>query len=276
MAVPNHGHARVIISDASSRKSEHDPPELTHFSKLLLLPRELRDAIYYQYLLDCKRQLACMAAGYNQWPTPKLLTNSGHSLPTRSTHRQFFLTYPLEIENFFPATPNTVAPHRQSYRWSSEKTTSLMCVSRSIREEAEEVLYGRFIFCFQYGLYQGAANGFLSEISTKALTNLSTLAFVLRFDKSTPNDWQTWEENSEIMSRGFAGLRMVFYEIQVCREASKIMNTQANDGVITKLLTVAQPFSARTDVKVRWVGVDLGGTLADLCQEELAKGVHCC
>lgn len=297
MASPNQEHAKSIISDANPRNSEHDAPELNQFPKLFSLPRELRDAIYYLYLLHCKRQLCCMAAGYNQWPTPKLLTKSSRSSPTSVGYNQWpspknlakpdrllptrwmstpLLTYPLEIENFFLTTPHTVAPHRESYRESPEKTTNLMCVSRSIREEAEEVLYGRFIFCFQYGLHQAVANRFVSETSPKALSHLSTMAFVIRFYEAAPNDWQTWEENSEIMSRGFGGLRMVFFEIQVSREASKTMGTEAKDGVITKLLTVAQPFIKRPDIKTRWVGMDLGGTLAGLCQDEFAKGDHCC
>ena len=68
---------------------------------------------------------------------------------------------------------------------------------------------------------------------------------------------------------------MVFFEIQVSREASKIMGTEAKDGVITKLLTVARPFIERPAIEIRWVGMDLGGTLAGLCQGEYAKGDHC-
>ena len=193
-----------------------------------------------------------------------------------------FVVHKVDIDvsargrDFFLATPNTVAPHQQSYRCSSERVNNLMCVSRLIREEAEEVLYGRFIFCFQYGLYQGAASRFISEISTKALSHLSTMPFVLRFDKAAPNYWRTRKENSPIMSRGFGGLRMVLFEIQVSREASKTMSTEAKDGVVEKLLTFARPFIERPAIKLRWVGIDLGGTLAGLCQDEFAKGDHCC
>ena len=54
--------------------------------------------------------------------------------------------------------------------------------------------------------------------------------------------WQAWEENCEVMSRGFVGFRKVFFEIQVCREAAMTMDTQAGDGAIAKLITVAEPF----------------------------------
>lgn len=100
---------------------------------LLLLPKAMREAIYYQYLLDCKWQRSCIAVGYNQWPTPKLLPTSGY------TDQQYVgvasqTTNPLEIENFILAAPHTESPYRQNYGWSPEKLTDLMCVNRTVRQ----------------------------------------------------------------------------------------------------------------------------------------------
>ena len=250
---------------------------------LLLLPQETREAIYYQHLLDCKRQLSCMAVGYNQWPTPKLLPTSGYSDEQHSRVASEY-TDPLEVENFMLAAPHTESPYRQSYGWSSEKLTNLMCVSRLIRQEAEAVLYHRFIFCFHYRLYPKAALRFLSDVSATALSNTRNLAFVLRFERYDRMSWTHWRVNSEVLSRHLKDVRSVVFEIQTltkettCRQHQPEVcptKLKERDDTISQLLEVAGPFTARSGVQVRWVGVGTGRTLAELCRVELAKGENC-
>ena len=239
--------------------------------ELSLLPKEIRQEIYYQYLLQCKRSLSCMAVGYNQWPTPMLLLTSGYS-DQEHLRVSSETPYPLELENFMLAAPHTESPYRQTYGSSPESLTNLMCVSRSTRQEAEAVLYQRFIFCFHNGLYPKAASRFLSEVSANALPQITTLAFLLRYDDGVNwNKWKRWEENCQILSRGFTGIRAVFFEIQVLDETAGhplSLDLQGRHDIAVKLLEVTQSFTDRHSVQVRWVGVRTGKVLADLCHQK--------
>lgn len=148
------------------------------------------------------------------------------------------------------------------------------------------MLYRSFIFCFHYDLYPGAASRFLSEVSATALATLKTLAFVLRFDKSNfdvcreiweawklGRECKLWEENCEILSRGFTGLRAFFFEIQALGGAvGDPLSLRAKHEITAKLLKAAEPLPIRPEIKVRWVGVGIGKDLADLCQKELTNG----
>ena len=178
-------YARLGFSEQSTHKSRASSMgwyNITTTFPLLSLPRELRDRIYYFYLLKCKRELANMSAGYCEWPTPKLLLR-----PPSST-LQKKLTHPLEVVNFFLAAPHSLAPYRQTYGWSPEKLTNLMCVSRSVRREADEILYRCFIFFFQYGLYESASQDFVAEASAAARLYITAFAFVLRFMPNLTRD----------------------------------------------------------------------------------------
>ena len=53
------------------------------------------------------------------------------------------------------------------------------------------------------------------------------------------------------------------------------MVTQAREGIVWELLAVAQPFTGR-GVDVQWVGIGMGRTLAERCQEASASGGDCC
>ena len=235
----------------------------------LALPRELRDQVYYRQLLLCKRQLSCMAVGYNQWPTPKLLRSPDLSDQAQCEIEQT-LTYPLRIENFFLVAPYGIAPFRQTYGWSPEKLTNLMCVCRLIQQEVQEVLYRRFTFCFHYGLYPEATTFFCRRQSTEALTNVSVLALVLRFDNGQFDEWKTWEENNKILSNSFSKLRTVSFEIQICGKARKTLDIQAEEDVVGKLISAAHPFLNRSDITVTWVGVAQGRKLAKICQKKIS------
>ena len=265
-------YARLGFSEQSIHESSASQMgwyNITTTFPLLSLPRELRDKVYYFYLLKCKRELPNMSAGYCYWPTPKLLFR------TLSPRIEREFTHPLEVVNFFLAAPHSSAPYRQTYGWSPEKLTNIMCVNRSVRREAEEVLYRSFIFFFQYGLYESASRDFVSDISAAARLYITTFAFVLHVNAASPDDWRKWEKNSEILAEGFKGLRVVSFEIQADGRAEESMVTQAREGIVWKLLAVAQPFTGRRE-DVQWVGVGMGMTLAELCLEESAKRVNCC
>ena len=259
-------YARLGFSEQSIHESSASKLgwyNITTTFPLLSLPRELRDRVYYFYLLKCKRELPNMSAGHCYWPTPKLLLVP----PSPRIEREF--THPLEVVNFFLAAPHSSALDRQTYGWSPEKLTNLLCISPSVRREAEEVLYRGFIFFFHYGLYESASGDFVSEVSAAARLYTRAFAFVLRLKEIPIDSWSIWEKNSEILAEGFKGLRVVSFEIQADGRAEESMVTQAREGIVWKLLAVAQPFTSR-GVDVQWVGVSMGMTLAELCHEESA------
>ena len=224
-----------------------------------------------------------MAVGYNQWPTPKLLLTSDYSNEQHSIVASKY-TNPLEVENFILAVPHSQPSYRQTYGWSREKLTNLMCVSQSVRQEAEVVLYQRFIFCFHYELYPKAVLRFLSEVSATALPNIRSLAFVHRSERPNCGRWTEWRTNCEVLSRHLTILRAVFFVVQaydeaeVCpthRAAACPGKLQATKDSAAELLLVAEPFTACRGVQVRWVGVDTGRRLGELCRVGLARGGLC-
>ena len=249
----------------------------------LLLPREIREAVYYQYLLDCIRQFSYMTVGYNQWLTPELLPTSGSSDQERLKVASKY-TDPLEVEIYILAPLHNPPPYRPSYGWRPETLTILMCVSRFVRDEAEVVLYRRFIFCFHHRLYPKTALRFLSNMRATALSSIRAVAFVLRFESPRSEKWTRWRANHEVLSQHLKDVRSVIFEIQAptrvttCRQhEAGVCPTKLKEknDTIRKLLEVAEPFTTQSGVQVRWVGVGVSSTLAELCRVELAKVGHC-
>lgn len=224
-------------------------------SPLLNLPIEIRREIYHYYFLACPK-LYSMSDIHFSWPNPDLLNNT---------------SYMRVCPPISPTDQN--APHRPIH--PRFKITSLIGINSQIREEAEDVLYRRFVLLFKMNLRYHAADSFTSQASPHILSRIARIMLYIDIDPERApsatelSSLRDRRKVSELFAREMLGLRSVCFDV-IAR--SNPVSASSHKYMVQKCLYVAGPYKDVPGFQVRWVGAGIGARIAQLCADEIALG----
>lgn len=231
----------------------------TVLGRLSVFPAEVRQEIYLQFILLCRRIPTNADSLTQAWPTPSLLTNEKYILVR-------------------PTIAGSYCHKRDEGDYGSYiagTLTNLLCVNSSIHGEVETVFYTRCVFLFSTRWCIEESRAFTVLLNERAKAQIGRLSLLLHIGKAPSlvglekQRVLEWREGNKLLAKHLPRLRTVCFEIRVPENP---VTPKLHRPMQEKCLVVARPFKDVSGLRISWVGENRGAHIAQLCESVTGSG----